>query len=146
MDQRVAVALLLLAIPLIGYPILSPPPDPPDRLVHEVSDFQGPDDPDKIEGAPVIRYENLSERGQELFDAARTDSPYRVAVGNGASEFRYEPFGMVIVHFESENYRLTTTRVYTGPTTSSIVLRLGSLITGIVAGTVGGYGWVNAEG
>lgn len=67
--------------------------------------------------ADVRNYENLSARGQTVFDRARTDSPYVVETESAtASDFDYTSDhvalgdGLYAIEYENEVYELRTER------------------------------------
>ena len=90
MDRRnvVGTALVALAIVLFVVPALFPVQA---VLVHDTRDrVEGSPSELRDEGHEVIAYENLSERGQELYvETLRNDGEYRVPKGEGAPEFDY---------------------------------------------------------
>ena len=57
----------------------------------------------RADGYDIVAYENLSDRGQELYvQTLRSDGTYSVSVGEGAPDFRYPSPGEL---GEVENYR-----------------------------------------
>lgn len=63
------------------------------------------------EGITVVSYENLSERGQELYVASlRADGEYSVPVGEGASDFEYPTSGELAA-VEDYRQRRSMTRI-----------------------------------
>jgi hypothetical protein len=86
--SRIAAALLVVGAVLLIAPAVVPVQQ---VLSHEVG---GAITAERIElqerGVEVIAYENLSERGKELYEQAlRNDGMYQVPAGQGASDFRY---------------------------------------------------------
>lgn len=90
MDRRttLGVALLGLAVACFAIPPLVPV-EP--VLVHDTSPitFDGPDELESA-GYEIYAYENLSDRGQELYvTALENGGEYHVAPGEGAPDFEY---------------------------------------------------------
>ncbi|MFC6755955.1 hypothetical protein ACFQER_03560 [Halomicroarcula sp. GCM10025894] len=88
-DTAGTVLLVLGVTALLG-PALFPVQQ---VLYHETRAGTMADGPElRAEGYTVIEYENLSERGKEIYvDALRSpDGAYTVPVGQGASEFPYD--------------------------------------------------------
>ena len=86
---QVAVALALLAIPLLGMPAILPV-DP--VLVHNTGDTTKANNTSALQQYHYGVYDasNLSERGREIYrNALQTEDAYRVPVGQGAPEFQY---------------------------------------------------------
>lgn len=86
--NKVGTALVVLAVVLFVAPTLFPVQP---VLVHDTQASVTTDDPAELEepGLEVLAYENLSDRGQELYVEALENRNYRVAKGEGASEFEY---------------------------------------------------------
>ncbi|WP_123536351.1 hypothetical protein [Halosimplex salinum] len=90
MDRRnkLGTTLAVLAVVLFTVPAFFPVQP---LLVHDtgMSTTQSPAELED-DGYEIIAYENLSERGQELYvTALETRGEHRVAVGEGASDFEY---------------------------------------------------------
>ncbi|WP_436923134.1 hypothetical protein [Halosimplex amylolyticum] len=90
MNRRntLGTALAVLAVVLFTVPAFFPVQS---VLVHETWDSAtGPPEELREEGHEIIAYENLSERGQELYvTTLENDGEYSVPLGEGASEFDY---------------------------------------------------------
>ncbi|WP_415378696.1 hypothetical protein [Halosimplex sp. TS25] len=90
MNRRdtLGTVLAVLAVVLFTVPAFFPVQP---MLVHETDEYMtGSPEELRQEGHEIIAYENLSARGQELYrQTLRNDGEYRVAVGEGASEFSY---------------------------------------------------------
>lgn len=90
MDRRnqLGTALVVLAALLFVAPAVFPVPV---MLVHDTQAVtSAPPDRLEREGYRVIAYENLSERGQELYvETLEHGGVYRVPLGRGAPEFEY---------------------------------------------------------
>ena len=86
--SRVGAALVVLAVALFVVPALVPVQP---VLVHTTwADSQQPPEQLRQENIRVVAYENLTERGQELYvGALENDGEYRVPEGEGASAFVY---------------------------------------------------------
>jgi hypothetical protein len=145
MRRRLALLALVVSLPLVAFPLVSPPPDRTDTLSHELRPYEGPDDLDRVEGIPTYNYSDLSERGQALFDQARTDGDAVVDAGTGAPEFDYETANSVLVRYDGENYQLVVRYNNRGPALEAFLLRFGSLLAGIVLAAAGGYVRLNAD-
>ena len=90
MNRRntLGTALVVLAVVLLVVPAVFPVQP---VLIHD-TDRTTRDSPSELreQGVPVVAYENLSERGQELYvETLRNDGEYRVPKGEGAPEFDY---------------------------------------------------------
>jgi len=90
MNRRntVGTALVVLAVVLFTVPAFFPVQP---MLTHDTGET-APAPPDELrqQGYEIVAYENLSERGQELYvTTLENDGEYRVAVGEGAAEFGY---------------------------------------------------------
>jgi len=86
--NRVGAALVLLAVVLFVVPAFFPVQP---TLVHDTRDTV-PGDPEMIreEGYGIVAYENLSERGQELYERTlENGGEYRISQGEGAPDFAY---------------------------------------------------------
>lgn len=86
--NQLGSALVVLAIVLFVVPALFPVQP---MLTHytEVSTSASPTELDR-EGVTIVAYENLTERGQELYvQTLEHDGEYRVANGTGAPAFDY---------------------------------------------------------
>jgi hypothetical protein len=86
--NRIGAGLLALGVLLLVIPVLVPV-EP--ALIHD-TDPGSFESPEQLEqrGIEVIAYENLSERGQEIYQNALTTSgTHRVSPGQGAPEFSY---------------------------------------------------------
>ncbi|MFB6138182.1 MAG: hypothetical protein ABEJ42_07600 [Halobacteriaceae archaeon] len=146
MRGTAVLVALLGAVVFVSFPIVSPPPDPPDRLAHSVAVTSAPTDPERVARGDVVAYENLSERGQTLFDRARAlphGEAYTVPVGAGAPDFEYDEVPTLLVTRDGTAYRLQTRRRWTSPDAGAVALRLGSLTAGICCGALGGYWRLN---
>lgn len=90
MNRRntIGTALAVLAVVLFTVPAFFPVQP---MLVHETDEYvSGSPEELRQEGHEIVAYENLSARGQELYEQAlRNDGEYRVPVGEGAPEFTY---------------------------------------------------------
>lgn len=83
-----AGALVVLGIALLVTPVLFPL----QPVLHHDTGRSVVGNETQIEqkGLEIITYENLSERGQELYvQTLRSDGTYSVPMGQGASDFRY---------------------------------------------------------
>ena len=89
MNRRntLGTALVVLAVVLFVGPAVFPVQP---VLTHD-TDRTTRDSPSELreQGIPVVAYENLSERGQEVYVAALEGEDYRVGQNAGAPEFRY---------------------------------------------------------
>lgn len=88
--KRVALALVVLGVPLIGASVLV---TPGAELVHSTAD-SSTRSTNVTQMARysygVYNYSDLSERGQDLYvQTLEHDGEYRVPVGEGAPEFQY---------------------------------------------------------
>lgn len=91
-DDALGTGLVVLGIVLFAVPALFPVQS---VLVHNTSPgtFGGPDQLEE-EGIEIIAYENMSDRGQELYrDTLEAGGEYRVQSGDGAPEFSYPTAG-----------------------------------------------------
>ncbi|WP_436929375.1 hypothetical protein [Halosimplex halobium] len=90
MNRRntIGTALVVLAVVLFTVPAVFPVQA---MLVHDTGSYAtGSPEELRDEGHEIIAYENLSERGQELYRTTlEHDGEYRVPVGEGAPEFSY---------------------------------------------------------
>jgi len=90
MDRRnkLGTALVVLAVVLFTVPAVFPVQP---MLVHDTRDTVTEPPAELAENDhEIVAYENLSERGQELYvKTLENDGEYRVKVDEGASEFRY---------------------------------------------------------
>lgn len=86
--SRISAALLVVGAVLLIAPALAPVQP---VLSHEVGGTITAERSDlRNEDIAVITYENLSDRGKELYEQAlRNGESYRVPVGEGASDFQY---------------------------------------------------------
>jgi hypothetical protein len=98
----------------------------------------------------VLAYENLSDRGQQVFDRARTDSPYVVENESAtAPDFRYTSdhvavgTGLYPVRYEGTVYSLRTERESAGFNVAASFARLALRGLGILLVVAGGLlaGW-----
>jgi len=98
----------------------------------------------------VLAYENLSARGQRVFDRARTDSPYVVENESAtAPEFEYTSdnvavgHGLYPVRYDGAVYSLRTERRTTGFNAAAWVVGLVTRGLGVVlvAAGLGLAGW-----
>ena len=90
MNRRntLGTALVVLAVVLFVVPAVFPV----QPVLSHDTDRSTRDSPSELreQGVPIIAYENLSERGQELYvETLRNDGEYRVPKGEGAPEFDY---------------------------------------------------------
>lgn len=90
MSRRTTVGavLVVLAAVLFTVPALFPVQS---VLVHETREAAtGPPEELREEGHKIVAYENLSERGQELYvTTLENDGEYSVPLGEGADDFEY---------------------------------------------------------
>ena len=90
MNRRntLGTALVVLALVLFAAPAIFPVQS---MLVHDTRDTVTASPAELAEDDhEVLAYENLSERGRELYvKTLENDGEYRVPVGEGAAEFRY---------------------------------------------------------
>jgi hypothetical protein len=92
--NRIGAGLLVLGVLLLVVPVLVPV-EP--ALIHD-TDPGSFESPEQLEqrGIEVIAYENLSERGQEIYrNALATSGVHRVSPGQGAPEFSYPTRGQL---------------------------------------------------
>lgn len=86
--SKLGTALVIISVGLFVLPAFFPVQP---VLVHDTGPitFDGPDEFEE-EGIEVVRYENLSERGQELYvQTLKSGGEYQVSPGQGASDFEY---------------------------------------------------------
>lgn len=86
--SKVGIALVIISMGLFVLPALFPVQP---VFVHDTGPitFDGPEEFEK-EGIEVVSYENLSERGQELYvQTLKSGGEYQVSLGKGASDFEY---------------------------------------------------------
>ena len=86
--SKLGTALVIISVGLFVVPAFFPVQP---VLVHDTGPitFDGPDEFEE-EGIEVVRYENLSERGQELYaQTLNSGGEYQVSLGQGASDFEY---------------------------------------------------------
>lgn len=141
------VALLLVSfVPSVG----TPDPD----YVHRVAPAENGTLSYGIayEESDVRDYENLSERGQTVFDRARTDSPYVVENESAtASDFEYTSDhvalddGLYAIEYENTVYELRTERRSAGFNAGAWLVTLATRVGGaalVVAGlALAGMRW-----
>lgn len=87
-DTQIGTALLVLGAVLLVVPALFPVQP---VLIHDTTPVTF-DSPEEIESQPieVVRYENLSESGQELYvQTLESGGEYTVSQGDGAPDFEY---------------------------------------------------------
>ncbi|WP_323674424.1 hypothetical protein [Halorubellus sp. PRR65] len=97
--RRLAVVLVLVSLPLFAFAVTY---QPADERVHRTSVRQGQPGVDaptpyfedvadaRAQNFTVRYYENLTERGQELYvNALENAGTYAVPVGEGASDYAY---------------------------------------------------------
>jgi hypothetical protein len=86
--NQLALALVALSIALFTTPALAPVQP---ALYHDTGWGTTANGTQLQErGVPVVAYENLSDRGQELYVKSLKDGgEYRVPLGDGAPDFRY---------------------------------------------------------
>ena len=92
----VALAIVLFVIPAF-FPVQA-------VLIHETGATQ-PGEPDLIreDGYEIVAYENLSDRGQELYvQTLENDGKYSVSQGQGAPDFSYPTSAERDAAFENE--------------------------------------------
>ncbi|MFB1066801.1 hypothetical protein [Natrinema sp. H-ect4] len=90
--NKLGTAFVVLAIVLFTVPALFPVQA---MLTHDTTDstFDGQDQLE-AQGVEIINYDNLSERGQELYvQALENGGEYRVSTEQGAPEFDYMTSG-----------------------------------------------------
>jgi len=87
--ETLATALLVVGVAMLLLPALFPVQQ---VLYHETGAGTTANESQlRAQGYTVIGYENLSQRGQEIYVAAlRTNGEYTVPAGQGAAEFPYE--------------------------------------------------------
>ena len=103
MNRRntLGTALVVLAVVLFIGPAVFPVQP---VLIHD-TDRTTRDSPSELreQGIPVVAYENLSERGQEVYVAALEGEDYRVGQDAGAPDFRYPTSAERREAFEADN-------------------------------------------
>ncbi|PSP51057.1 hypothetical protein BRC74_07620 [Halobacteriales archaeon QH_7_68_42] len=103
MNRRntLGTALVVLAVVLFVGPAVFPVQP---VLTHD-TDRTTRDSPSELreQGIPVVAYENLSERGQEVYVAALEGEDYRVGQDAGAPDFRYPTSAERREAFEADN-------------------------------------------
>lgn len=140
-----AVVALALALPLLAWPLASPPPNPPDPLTHDAGHV-APADSFPVDDLDY-RFEELSDHGQAVVEATieRPDGvrePYEVAPGEGVPEFDYgDDAGPYYVLYDGAVYRFHVGQSYVGPSGPAVVSRLASLLASFVLFGVAGYVW-----
>jgi len=102
MNRRntVGTALVVLAVVLFTVPAFFPVQP---MLTHDTEDT-APAPPAELrqQGYEIVAYENLSERGQELYvTTLENDGEYRVSVGEGADDFGYPTDGEVRAMYDN---------------------------------------------
>jgi hypothetical protein len=103
MNRRntLGTALVVLAVLLFVGPAVFPVQP---VLIHD-TDRTTRDSPSELreQGIPVVAYENLSERGKEVYVAALEGEDYRVGQDAGAPDFRYPTSAERREAFEADN-------------------------------------------
>ena len=103
MNRRntLGTALVVLAVVLFVVPAVFPVQP---VLIHD-TDRSTRDSPSELreQGVPVVAYENLSERGKEVYVAALEREDYRVGQDAGAPDFRYPTSAERREAFEADN-------------------------------------------
>ncbi|MFC5972610.1 hypothetical protein ACFPYI_14830 [Halomarina salina] len=89
MERRtVSIVLLLLSLPLFAAPAMLPVED---VRMHDTTSYLGENA--TVTDSPAVRvvaYENLSTHAQDLYrQTLEHDGTYRVAIDDGASDYRY---------------------------------------------------------
>lgn len=96
MERRTRVGVALVLVGLLSFGLTLAFPVEPVR-VHDTSGSMYANESTAEEmGYPVVAYENLSDRGQELYaKTLENGGTYRVPAGQGASDFAYPTDGEV---------------------------------------------------
>ncbi|AQL41605.1 hypothetical protein BV210_02240 [Halorientalis sp. IM1011] len=86
--SKISVALLVVGAVLLIAPAVAPVQS---VLFHDIrGEFTMSESELEERGVTVIAYENLSDRGKELYERSlRNDGHYRAPAGTGASDFEY---------------------------------------------------------
>ncbi|PSP92555.1 hypothetical protein BRC78_02870 [Halobacteriales archaeon QH_8_68_33] len=121
MNRRntLGTALVVLAVVLFIGPAVFPVQP---VLIHD-TDRTTRDSPSELreQGVPVVAYENLSERGQEVYVAALEGEDYRVGQDAGAPDFRYPTSAERREAFEADNVSGTGMVVIERPEDDSVL-------------------------
>ena len=121
MNRRntLGTALIVLAVVLFVGPAVFPVQP---VLIHD-TDRTTRDSPSELreQGVPVVAYENLSERGQEVYVAALEGEDYRVGRNAGAPDFQYPTSAERREAFEADNMSGTGMVVIERPEDDSVL-------------------------
>ena len=121
MNRRntLGTALVVLAVVLFVGPAVFPVQP---VLTHD-TDRTTRDSPSELreQGIPVVAYENLSERGQEVYVAALEGEDYRVGRDAGAPDFQYPTSAERREAFEADNISGTGMVVIERPEDDSVL-------------------------
>ena len=121
MNRRntLGTALVVLAVVLFVGPAVFPVQP---VLTHD-TDRTTRDSPSELreQGIPVVAYENLSERGKEVYVAALEGEDYRVGQDAGAPDFRYPTSAERREAFEADNVSGTGMVVIERPEDDSVL-------------------------
>jgi hypothetical protein len=121
MNRRntLGTALVVLAVVLFVVPAVFPVQP---VLIHD-TDRSTRDSPSELreQGIPVVAYENLSERGQEVYVAALESEDYRVGRNAGAPDFQYPTSAERREAFEADNISGTGMVVIERPEDDSVL-------------------------
>ena len=121
MNRRntLGTALVVLAVVLLVGPAVFPVQP---VLIHD-TDRTTRDSPSELreQGVPVVAYENLSERGQEVYVAALEGEDYRVGQDAGAPDFRYPTSAERREAFEADDMSGTGMVVIERPEDDSVL-------------------------
>ena len=121
MNRRntLGTALVVLAVVLLVGPAVFPVQP---VLTHD-TDRTTRDSPSELreQGIPVVAYENLSERGKEVYVAALEGEDYRVGQDAGAPDFQYPTSAERREAFEADNMSGTGMVVIERPEDDSVL-------------------------
>jgi hypothetical protein len=98
--SQLGTGLAVLAVVLFAVPAFFPVQP---MLTHDTGET-APAPPEELrqQGYEIVAYENLTERGQELYvTTLENDGEYRVAVGEGADDFAYPTDGEVRAMYDN---------------------------------------------
>jgi hypothetical protein len=90
MDRKLKIGFVLIALSVVLFTIPAVSPAPQMRYHETWQTIGGNESQIEQRGATIVEYEDLSERGQDLYVATlRNDGRYSVPAGQGAPEFPY---------------------------------------------------------